>query len=51
MPVFLIDLFTTLRRRRRCRDAVRMLQGLSDRALSDIGLDRSSIADVEWHDR
>lgn len=49
--MFLTKLLSALRRRRRDREVNRMLHGLSDRALSDMGLDRSGIADVVWHGR
>lgn len=49
--MFLSRLMAALRRRRRDREVARMLHGLSDGALSEMGLDRSSIADVVWHGR
>ena len=49
--MFISIFFASIQRWRRSREATRMLHSLSDSALRDIGLDRSSITYAVWHGR
>jgi uncharacterized protein YjiS (DUF1127 family) len=49
--MFLATLFAAFQRWHARREAVRLLSGLSDRELKDLGIHRSDILDAVWHER
>jgi uncharacterized protein YjiS (DUF1127 family) len=49
--MFLSTLLAAIQRWHTCREAARLLSSFSDHELKDLGIHRSDIVDVVWHDR